>query len=420
MTHSNKMKERKTPVLCDYDQCTACCACYNACPYGAISMKEDKYGEHHPVIDSSKCIGCGLCEKACPELGITVVNRYGKPLIYSCWLKNADNRRESTSGGAAYAISLAVIKKGGHVWGAAYDEDLRLHYVEANTLDELRPIQKSKYVQSYVGDCFKKIKSELDKGDTVLFCGTGCHVKGLRSYLKKEYGNLYTIDLVCHGVPGHGVFRKYKEWLEAKYGDTLVNYIPRHKRSDGQEIGYYTMAEFKHKGCIKMEKKDNGYFIGFQHNLFLRSACHNCAVNGEQRYSDFTVADFWGLGKVQPFHQNMQRTLGISMLALNSEKAKAFFKEFAADLVYEQRSYEEASISNTQYYKAAVPSPQRTAFREEWDSLSWDVLTDKYMRYTAKERVLYAIKKFTPPICYVMLNHWRNGSNRKKQRGDDI
>lgn len=346
------------PQLCSEDKCTACSACFNVCPKHAISMKEDRYGEHHPSIDLSLCIGCGLCEKVCPELPASSLARYGKPEIYYCWLKQAENRRESTSGGVAYAISCAVIHRGGHVWGAAYDENLQVRYTEADTLEALRPIQKSKYVQSYVGDAFKRIKEELNKGELVFFTGTGCHVKGLRSYLRKDYDNLLTMDLVCHGVPGQGVFRKYKEWLEAKYKDKMTNYISRHKRADGQEIGYYTMATFQNRGDIKMELKDNGYFVGFQHNLFLRTNCHQCTSNGEERYSDFTVADFWGLGKVEPFKANRERTYGISMLALNSEKAKSFFKEFADDIVYEKRSYKEASFSNPNTTNQQRPHPR--------------------------------------------------------------
>ena len=408
------MENRRIPRLCDADRCTACSACYNVCPKNAIMMVEDKYGELHPQVMESLCVGCGLCERTCPELRQNQIKRYSKPDVYCCWLKDANIRKESTSGGAAYALSSLIIKKGGHVWGAAYDKDMSVCYQEANTLDGLRKIQKSKYVQSYVKDCFQVIKKELEAGELVLFAGTGCHVKGLRAFLKKDYDNLYTMDLVCHGVPGQGVFLKYVKWLEKKYQDKLINYIPRHKRKDGQEIGYYAMATFEHKGNVKLELRDNGYFVGFQHNLFLRSNCFQCSANGEERYADFTVADFWGLGKVQPFTQNHERTRGISMLALNSGKASNLFDEVKDDLVYEKRTYEEASFSNTQYYKPAIPSPRRAKFREEWNELGWEQLTDKYLGYSKKEKVLYFIKKFTPPLCYLMLNHWRNGSSRKE------
>lgn len=387
-----------TPQLCGSDKCTACSACYNVCPKCAITMRVDNCGESHPVVDMTKCIHCGMCEKVCPGLEGVELRRNGKPEVYCCWLKDAARRKESTSGGAAFVISQAVIKKGGHVWGAAYNDQMDVVYTEANTIDDLIKIQKSKYTQSIVGDAFQRIKQELEVGEYVLFAGTGCHVMGLRSYLRKDYSTLYTLDLVCHGVPGQGVFKKYKEWIEKKYGDSMTAYIPRPKRnSDGQELGWYALAKFRHISDVKLTGEDNTYFVGFQHNLFLRSACHNCMANGEERYSDFTVADFWGLGKVQPFKPYQERTLGISMLALNSAKARNLFEDFKDDIVYELRSYKEASFSNTQYYKSAVPSPLREQFRNDFAKMSWDELAVRYMKTSMKEKVLYAIKKYTPP-----------------------
>lgn len=400
----------KSPQLCHADECTACSACYNICPKDAITMPIDIHGENHPHIDYDKCIHCGLCEKVCPGLDASKLQRYGEPSIYCCWLKDAQRRKESTSGGAAFAISQAIINRGGHVWGAAYDEHTEVRYTEANSIDELSAIQKSKYTQCIVGDAFRKIKKELDAGDVVLFTGTGCYVMGLKAFLRKDYPNLYTLDLICHGVPGQGVFKKYKEWVEQKYDDTMLAYVPRPKRpKDGQELCWYAEAMFRHKGIVKLTRFDNSYFAGFQSNLFLRSACHDCNASGEKRYSDFTVGDFWGLGKVAPFKPYKERTLGISMLALNSEKAQRLFEEFKDELVYELRSYKEASFSNTQYYKSAVPSPMRDKFRADFAKLTWPELAQRYMQPSAKAKVLYGIKRFMPPICYYMLNYWRNG-----------
>ena len=199
---------------------------------------------------------------------------------------------------------------------------MMVRYIEANTIEELKPIQKSKYVQSYVGDSFTRIKEELKRGELVLFTGTSCHVKGLRAYLQKDYENLLTVDLVCHGVPGQGVFRKYKEWLEKKYDDRMIFFDFRPKEEDGQERVCCTKATFEKRGKVNIELKENGYFVGFQRNLFLREACFHCTCKGEQRYADITIADFWGLGKVKPFKENLQRPYGISMLAFNSDKSK--------------------------------------------------------------------------------------------------
>lgn len=397
--------EKRYPRLCDADRCTACSACYSVCPRGAIAMREDAHGELHPAVDADACVGCGLCERTCPENGIATVERRGKPTVYCCWLKDEAKRRESTSGGAAYAISAFVIEQGGRVWGAAYDENMSVRYTEADTLEALGRIQKSKYVQSYVGDAFKAIKKELDRGDLVLFAGTGCHVKGLRAYLRKDYENLIAVDIVCHGVPGQGVFMKYKDWLERRYHDKLVDYQPRYKGSDGKEAGYASAAIFKERGLVMLERRDNAYFTGFQRNLFLRPNCFDCHANGEERYSDITVADFWGLGRLKPFEDYKQRALGISMLALNNEKARNLFNRFSVKLVFEERTYREASLSNAQYYRSVKPSPLRDLFRSEYPDGSWDYLAGRYMRLTAKESLQYWLKKLMPSDLLSYIKH---------------
>lgn len=403
---------KSLPILCKSEHCTACFACVNVCRHDAVKMVENNHGELYPIIDKDSCVRCGLCEKVCPELYENEPCKYNEPDVYCCWLKSSENRKQSTSGGVGYAIACAIIKMGGHVWGAAYDEDMIVRYTEANTIEDLRAIQKSKYVQSMVGDCYSRIERDLKRGEKVLFTGTPCHVKGLRSYLRKDYSNLLTVDLVCHGVPGHGVFRKYKEWLERKYNDKMFFFDFRPKENDGQERTYRTKAYFKNIGVKSIECFKNGYFVGFQRNLFLRDACYQCTCKGKLRYSDITIADFWGIGKVIPFKKNKQRAYGISMLALNSEKGKEFLSYIQEELFIEKRSYYEASYINNQYYESSKPSILRESFWRDWGVYDWEQLNRKYFRYNLKDKILFYIKKFLPPICYLMLNYWKHGKKR--------
>lgn len=390
-------KGQKVPVLCSSDLCTACSACLNSCPQEAITMRENTHGEFHPYVNHDLCIGCGRCERACPELNGGRLNRHPDPVVYCCWLKDSVRRGQSTSGGAAYALSVTVIKNGGHVWGAAFDESMTPRYVEANTISELKPIQKSKYVQCAIGTCYRQIREELRRGELVLFTGTSCHVRGLLAFLRKDYPNLLTCDLVCHGVPGSGVFRKYREWLEQRYHDKLVGFQFRYKRKDGQEVGYCTVATFENLGEKKISLRENGYYVGFLRGIYFRSCCYDCQGNGIRRYSDFTVADFWGLGKVEPFNQWQQRTRGISMMALNSEKGRSFFEQIKPLLEFEERTVEKAICSNHPYIKSAAKPALSEIFWNEWQLKGWADLTSKYFSPGKREIISYVLKRITPP-----------------------
>mgnify|MGYP000046079556 FL=1 len=80
------------------------------------------------------------------------------------------------------------------------------HHIKIENQKQLTKLQGSKYVQSSIGITYKQTKDYLKKGRIVLFSGTPCQISGLYEYLGKEYNNLYTIDVICHGVPNAKIF----------------------------------------------------------------------------------------------------------------------------------------------------------------------------------------------------------------------
>lgn len=184
----------------DKSQCCGCWACENICPKNCISMKEDNEGFRYPEVNTKICIECGLCEKICP-IQNTPHNNNEITDSYVIQHKNNEIRRDSTSGGFFSAICDYVIAQNGYVFGAVYNEKMEVVHYGTNQKEEIKRFRGSKYVQSQIGNTYQETKSLLLKGYLVCFSGTPCQIAGLKNFLRKEYTNLITVDLVCRGNP---------------------------------------------------------------------------------------------------------------------------------------------------------------------------------------------------------------------------
>lgn len=391
--------EKRPPVLCPPDQCTACMACEQTCPTAAISMQMNERGYNLPHIDPSKCINCNACERVCPIINERVVPQE-KPTVLACWHKDDNVRMVSSSGGAFSALAAITLSHGGYVWGAAYNEDMQVVYTYTDTEEVLNKLRRSKYVQCHVGDAFKKIKAQLTEGKEVLFCGTSCHVRGLLSFIPKTLkSGLTTVDFICHGVPAPGVFKTYIDWIERRYNDKVNEFNFRDK-TYGVDNGVMSSAILKNKGKIKLIDKENSYMYGMLHNTFLRPCCLDCKSNGFLRESDFTIADFWGLGRKIPFTAENPREKGISLMALNSVKAKELYKNklLHINLNIEERTLQEALEGNGPYVKSAKAAANSETFWKEYQTAkSWDDVLH-FFKPTLSEQAKQFVKVHFGPI----------------------
>ena len=194
--------------LVNKEKCTGCSACYNICPKNAIKMKEDKEGFKYPIIDKEKCIECGLCKNTC-----SVIKKEKKKVdineleVVAAYSKNEIIRKTSSSGGIFTEIAKTILKDGGVIFGAGYDEHLNVIHKKAENEKELEELKGSKYVQSSIGTTYKEAKNILEKGIKTLYVGTPCQIVGLKEYLQKDYEQLYTCDVICHGSPSPKLLR---------------------------------------------------------------------------------------------------------------------------------------------------------------------------------------------------------------------
>ena len=217
--------------ICNYTECTGCYACANVCPKRCISLKDDKFGEIHPVVDQNACIDCKLCQKTCPN---NRERKYSYPNhCYAAWLDNKKEREICASGGIATIISKYILGKGGILFGSRYDQLLNPVITWTDQLKDIEAYKGSRYVQSKVGnDTFRQVKNFLSEGEPVVYIGTPCQISGLYAFLRKPYEKLVTVDLICHGVSPTTYFKQEIDYLSKKFNLTGIS-DARFRGNDG-------------------------------------------------------------------------------------------------------------------------------------------------------------------------------------------
>lgn len=309
----------KKKVVTDSKKCCGCASCAQKCPQNAIIMQENKEGFLYPVVDEGKCINCGLCKKICPVLNEIKNNEFDKK-IYA--LRNRDFfiQIQSSSGGIFSEIADFVFSMDGLVCGAAFDENFKVKHIIIDSKNELYKIRKSKYIQSNINEVYKKIEIELKKNRVVLFSGTPCQVHGLKCFVGKNYDNLLTCDIVCHGVPSQKAFSMYLEHMSKKRKSNIKAYDFRSKDIPGLEkIGKVEFENGKSKYLkIGLDVFYNNFIEG---NIF-RDSCYSCQYSNMNRVGDITIGDYIGVQEVQPeaYSQN-----GTSICIVNSAKGERVF-----------------------------------------------------------------------------------------------
>ena len=375
----------------DKQSCTGCYACLNICPKQCISMNNDDEGFWYPVVYDERCIECGLCDKVCPILN--KVEYDNKPIAYACMNNDLSIRLESSSGGIFTLIAEQIITSGGIVFGARFDDNFNVVHDYAETKEGLRVLRGSKYLQSRIGETYKEAGKFLRKGGKVLFSGTPCQIAGLKSFLRSTYDNLFTVDIICHGVPSPLVWQKYIEYREETAG-SKTRKIAFRRKDEGWKLYSLSFIFQNDKEYIQTLKKDL-YMRAFLKDICLRPSCYNCQFKTLNRESDITLADFWGVQKILP---EMDDDKGTSLVFVNSEKGHEMFKEIKDKITLKEVDIKEAVSYNSAAIKSARFNPKRNSFFEDLDSIPFKSMVKKYCSDPMLTRIKRDIKSTSRTI----------------------
>ncbi|MBQ9375991.1 MAG: Coenzyme F420 hydrogenase/dehydrogenase, beta subunit C-terminal domain [Ruminococcus sp.] len=374
--------------LADKKVCTGCGACANACPNNCIEMMADEHGFEYPVINEQKCVQCHLCERACP-VGKSEKETHSKR-AYAMINNDENERMNSSSGGVFSLVAKAVLNDNGVVFGAAFDEQMHVRHDFCESPDELYKYQGSKYVQSSIGYSYRDAGEFLKSGRKVLFTGTPCQIEGLKQYLEAlaiSAENLLAVDIICHGVPAPEVWHRYREFKEAENGSKITDAQFRSKVSGWKD---FSMKLDFEKGNQSVTKVWDDLYVGsFLRNLCLRESCYACPSKGNQKRSDITLADFWGISQEIPEFNDDK---GVSFVVVNSEKGQHFIDDVSRFCNFREVSFEQGVKHNKSWYMSASKPKMADYFMSNYKKKPFDKVALKSAKKTGIWKVLRALR----------------------------
>lgn len=381
----------------NYEKCTGCGACIQACPKKCINWVKRDFGFLYPQIDIEKCVDCGKCAKACPmNRGIRASHNQS---AYCAINKNHSSLQSSTSGGAFAAIAVPFIKNGGIVYGCAMKPDFKVQHIRTSDLRRFSQLQGSKYVQSDTGTTFCQVKQDLDSNKEVLFSGTPCQIAGLYGYLGKKYEKLFTIDIVCHGVGSQAYFDQFIDYLKCKY-PTLEKIEFRNKRFVGWSCGGVLTIKGDQ---IPFYNHNHYYYSYFLSGEIYRECCYSCSYANMNRVGDITLGDFWGVEKL---NIGEDTRFGCSLMLVNSVKGEELLEIAKKTCIIKKVDKEQAVRNNAQLLHPSEFKASRAKRLNEFEQMGGNDIQRIYVKSNLIRLLKGRIKHLIPYSIKIRLRKY--------------
>lgn len=376
--------------IIEKDTCCGCTACYSICPQNAISMEADAEGFKYPKIEEEKCVKCNLCETVCPIKNnpSVKVNFERQGIIARTNEESVLNK--CSSGGMFFPIAKWIIDKGGYVCGATYDKNFQVIHNLVNNKNELINYMGSKYVQSNLNNCFTTIKKLLETGGTVAFFGTTCQVYGLKKFLQKEYENLYTIDLVCHGTPSPKLLEKYLNYHQNKQKCKVTNINFRSKKY-GYHVASLTI-DFENGKQYCASARTDYLLRAFFSEIASRPSCYNCHFKIVERCSDLTVYDAWHAHELVDTIKDDDK--GFTHVIIQSEKGSELFKALSDEISFWKVDLKKAIyLDGPMIENSAIMHENRNIFYKDIDNYGLEKSIAKNIPISHIDKCIELFKK---------------------------
>lgn len=380
----------------DKSLCSGCGACALVCPKKCISYEKDVLGSFYAKVEKKDCIDCGACQKVCPIQQTFESNDIGLQ-AYAAYAKDDKTRFRGSSGAMFETVSEWIIKQSGSVFACDFDDNFKLRMVEATSIDEVRKLTKSKYLQSEAAYIFPTIKERVKQGKAVFVCSTPCQIAALKKYLGivSSSDNLYLMDFFCHGVPSQELFDKCIDYVEKRTGIEITSYEFRSKKKNGATPHYYTI-KYKKNGDEK-RKTDlymkDPYYLGFQKYITLRDSCYQCPYGLGNHTADITVGDFHDIDK---YIKDINRFDGVSTVIVNTDKGQKIWESIANSLVVQPMDINQL-YSDHQIYAGGTSIPKRREeFVRDMNELEFNQVAEKWFNSKKewKKAIYYRFPRF--------------------------
>lgn len=356
-------------TITDKTKCSGCTACASACPSKCISMQPDFEGFLYPVVDAEKCIDCGVCNKVCP-IETPIVVKDSLMQSFTVRTKDIEVLKNSTSGGFFTPLAEQILSNNGVICAAAYDENFAVKHTFLDGQDgwqpsDLKKFRGSKYVQSDVCGCFERIERLLKSGRQVCFVGTPCQVNGLKCYLRKVYDNLFTVDLVCHGVPSPKLWNTYLSWQKKRFKSTIKDIAFRSK-TFGYHSGGFMQINFHNGKRYLASGRIDPMLKSFFKEISSRPICYRCPFKQGRRCSDLTIYDCWSYEKLT---NKTDDDLGYTNVLVHSRIGLNSLQNLKNELVIYPVNTKSAIKQNGRMAETCPKAhPKRDSFYKELDS----------------------------------------------------